>query len=84
MIPRNKILKYSLLLTVSLFVGMLLYKRFFSTEKFEEDTPTVIGNLKNTIDGILSREPADEIVEDDQEDDDEEDDEDDEMIMGSA
>ena len=84
MIPRNKILKYSLLLTVSLFVGMLLYKRFFPTEKFEEDTPTVIGKLKNTIDGILSREPADEIVEDDNEEDDVEEDEDDEMIMGSA
>ena len=80
MIQRNKFLKYTLLVTVSLFVGMLLYKKFLTTEKFEEDTPTVIGKLKNTIDGILSREPADEIVEDDDNDEDD----DDEMIMGSA
>lgn len=85
MIQRNKLLKYALLLTVSSVIGYIMFRRMYPTEKFEEETSNVIGNLKDTIDGILSRPAADN--EDDQDDDDDEDDEDDEddyaMATGS-
>lgn len=80
MIQRNKLLKYALLLTVSSVIGYIMFRRMYPTEKFEEETSNVIGNLKDTIDEILSRPAAD--IEEDQ-DDDEDDDDDYVMATGS-
>ena len=80
MIQRNKLLKYALLLTVSSVIGYIMFRRMYPTEKFEEETSNVIGNLKDTIDEILSRPAAD--IEEDQ-DDDEDDDDDYAMATGS-
>ena len=87
MIQRTTILKYAVIITVPLLIAIFILKKSKNnTEKFEDANSSVIGNLKDTIDGILARQPADNIDEDDDEDDDEEDDDDDddEAMSGSA
>lgn len=80
MMQRNKIIKYVSVVTF-LFIGFVIINNLKKTEKFEEDTSSVIGKLKDTIDGILSRPPADNIEQDAMDD---EDDEEDDMLLGSA
>ena len=64
---------------------IILKKSKNNTEQFEDANSSVIGNLKDTIDGILARQPADNIDEDDENDDDEDEEDDDEaMYSGSA
>ncbi len=90
MIQRTTILKYAVIITVALLIAIFILKRSKNnTEKFEDADSSVIGNLKDTIDGILARQPADNIDEDDEddedeEDDDEEDDDEDLKVNGSA
>ena len=72
---------YAVFAIILLLTLRYLTRRSSKTEKFEEDTTTVIQNLKSTIDDILSRPPADEPgqVYDDDDDEDE-----DEVMRGSA
>ena len=86
MIQRATILKYAVIITIALLIAIFIMKKSKNnTEQFEDANSSVIGNLKDTIDGILARQPADNIDEDVENDDDEDEEDDDEaMYSGSA